>query len=228
MIPRRILAALLIALAAATPALSPRIASAQASPPASATTPTGPAMRTAIFAGGCFWCMEGPFEALDGVGDVVSGYSGGRLVNPTYEDVGRGGTGHAEVVRVTYDPRKVSYQVLLDVYWRNVDPFDAGGQFCDRGDSYRSEIFVATAEERQLAEASKSALEKRFGKAIATRITAAAPFYAAEDYHQDYHRRNPVRYKFYRGGCGRDARLEAVWGREARGENLSPPPPLKR
>jgi peptide-methionine (S)-S-oxide reductase len=228
MIHRRILAALLMALAAAAPALSLRVASAQTSPPASAPTVPGGTLRTAIFAGGCFWCMEGPFEALDGVTDVVSGYSGGRLANPTYEDVGRGGTGHAEVVRVTYDPRKVSYPTLLDVYWRNVDPFDAGGQFCDRGDSYRSEIFVATPEERQLAEASKSALEKRFGRTIATRITGASAFYAAEDYHQDYHRRNPVRYKFYRGGCGRDARLEAVWGKEARGENLSPPPPRKR
>jgi peptide-methionine (S)-S-oxide reductase len=222
MIFRRMLSALLVALATAAPTLSPSVAAAQPSPPGNAP------MRTAIFAGGCFWCMEGPFEALDGVGEVLSGYSGGQLANPTYEDVGRGGTGHAEVVRVTYDPRKVSYQVLLDVYWRNVDPFDAGGQFCDRGESYRSEIFVATPEERQLAEASKAALERRFGKGIATRITAAAPFYAAEDYHQDYHVKNPLRYKFYRGGCGRDARLEAVWGKEARGENLSPAPARKR
>ena len=178
-------------------------------------------MRTAVFAGGCFWCMEGPFEALVGVSKVVSGYSGGRTVNPTYKEVSNEDTGHAEVVQVTYDPRKVSYQTLLDIYWRNVDPFDGGGQFCDRGPSYRTEVFVTNEEERRLAEASKAAIVKRFGRAVATPVTAAAPFYEAEEYHQDYHQRNPVRYRYYRGGCGRDARLEKIWGKEARGDSLA-------
>ena len=190
--------------------LVPSLAPAQ-SPPAAAP-------RTAVFAGGCFWCMEGPFEKLVGVSDVVSGYAGGRTVNPTYEQVTAGGTGHTEVVRVSYDPAKVSYATLLEIYWRNVDPFDGGGQFCDRGPSYRPEIFVANDEERRLAEQAKANLEKRFGKPIAVRITTAMPFYAAEAYHQDYYLRNPLRYRYYRSGCGRDNRLDKVWGPEARGD----------
>lgn len=178
-------------------------------------------MRTAIFAGGCFWCMEEPFEQLIGVLDVRSGFAGGRTVRPNYDEVTRGGTGHAEVVQVTYDPARVSYATLLEIYWRNVDPFDAGGQFCDRGDSYRPEIFVASDEERELAEQSKGALEKRFGRSVAVRISPAAPFYEAEAYHQDYHSRNPLRYRYYRSRCGRDARLEEVWGAEARGERVT-------
>jgi peptide-methionine (S)-S-oxide reductase len=173
-------------------------------------------LRTAAFAGGCFWCEEAAFDEIPGVTNVVSGYTGGRVANPTYEQVSAENTGHAESVQVTYDPAKISYARLLEIFWRNVDPFDAGGQFCDRGDSYRSEIFVATAEERLLAEQSKAALEKRFGRALATRITAATRFYPAEDYHQDYHRVNPLRYRYYRAGCGRDARLDKVWGAEAR------------
>ncbi len=193
---------------------------------ASAALPDRPARaadgtRTAVFAGGCFWCMEAPFEQLVGVLDVRSGFAGGRTVRPSYEQVTRGGTGHAEVVQITYDPRLVSYATLLEIYWRNVDPFDAGGQFCDRGDSYRPEIFVASDEERQLAEQSKAALEKRFGRGLAVRISPAAPFYEAEAYHQDYHSRNPLRYRYYRSRCGRDARLEEVWGEEARGERVS-------
>ena len=184
------------------------------------SSPAPATVRTAVFAGGCFWCMETAFEGRPGVGAVVSGFSGGSLLNPTYERVSSGGTGHAEVVQVTYDPRKISYATLLDIYWRNVDPFDSGGQFCDRGDSYRSEIFVADEAERKLAETSKAALAQRFGKAIATRVTSAARFYPAEDYHQDYHLKNPVRYKFYRAGCRRDSRLDAVWGAEARGDSL--------
>ena len=186
---------------------------------AAATAPTTPpaAVQRAVFAGGCYWCVETAYEGIPGVLDVVSGFSGGKLANPSYERVSAGGTGHAEVVQVTYDPQKVSYARLLEIFWRNVDPFDGGGQFCDRGDSYRSEVFVGSQEERQLAEASKAALEKRFGKPIATRISAAAPFYLAEDYHQDYHTKNPLRYKFYRASCGRDARLDAIWGKEARG-----------
>jgi peptide-methionine (S)-S-oxide reductase len=177
--------------------------------------------RTAVFAGGCFWCMEGPFEALVGVSKVVSGYSGGRTANPTYKEVSNEDTGHAEVVQITYDPRKVSYQTLLEIYWRNVDPFDAGGQFCDRGASYRTEVFVTGEEERRLAEASKAAIAQRFGRTVVTPVTSAAPFYEAEEYHQDYHSRNPVRYRYYRGGCGRDARLEKIWGKEARGESIA-------
>ena len=177
--------------------------------------------RTAVFAGGCFWCMEGPFEALVGVSKVVSGYSGGRTANPTYKEVSNEDTGHAEVVQITYDPRKVSYQTLLDIYWRNVDPFDSGGQFCDRGASYRTEVFVTGEEERRLAEASKAAIARRFGRTVVTPVTSAAPFYEAEEYHQDYHSRNPVRYRYYRGGCGRDARLEKIWGKEARGESIA-------
>lgn len=184
--------------------------------PAQSTAPA--AQRSAVFAGGCFWCMEGPFEKLVGVSEVVSGYAGGRTVNPTYEQVTGGGTGHAEVVRVSYDPAKVSYATLLEIYWRNVDPFDGGGQFCDRGASYRPEIFVANDEERRLAEQSKASLEKRFGKPFAVRITTATPFYAAEAYHQDYYLRNPLRYRYYRSGCGRDNRLDKVWGAEARGD----------
>jgi len=143
-------------------------------------------------------------------------FTGGTVPDPSYERGSQHDTGHAEVVRVTYDDRKISYAQLLEIFWRNIDPYDADGQFCDRGDSYRAEIFYRNAEEQQLAEASRSAVQKRFGKPIATRITAAAAFYPAEQYHQDHHLKNPLRYKFYRSGCGRDARLDAVWGREAR------------
>lgn len=187
---------------------------------AQAPSPSPAQSRTAVFAGGCFWCMEGPFEKLAGVSEVVSGYSGGRTTNPSYEQVTGGGTGHAEVVRVSYDPAKVSFATLLEIYWRNVDPFDGGGQFCDRGASYRPEIYVATDEERRLAEQSKAALEKRFGRSLAVRITTATPFYAAEGYHQDYYLRNSLRYKYYRSSCGRDARLDQIWGAEARGDRV--------
>ena len=176
--------------------------------------PDAPKTAVAVFAGGCFWCMEPPFDALDGVLSTTSGYTGGRIENPSYEQVSEGGTGHREAVRVEYDPARVSYPQLLDVFWHNVDPLDGGGQFCDRGSQYASAIFVADAEQRRLAEASKQALEqsKRFAKPIATEILEAGAFYPAEDYHQDYARENPIRYRFYRNGCGRDARLKAVWG----------------
>jgi methionine-S-sulfoxide reductase len=175
--------------------------------------------KTAIFAGGCFWCMEPPFEKLDGVLAVTSGYTGGSVVNPTYEQVAGGGTGHAEAVQITYDPTKVSYQKLLDTFWRNIDPTDRTGQFVDRGDQYRSAIFYLDDEQRQLAEASKQALETegRFsgmlssGK-IATEITPAGPFYPAEEYHQDYYKTNPLRYQYYRWGSGRDQYLNRIWG----------------
>jgi peptide-methionine (S)-S-oxide reductase len=174
--------------------------------------PPPPGEAVAVFAGGCFWCMEGPFDATPGVVSTTSGYTGGGLADPTYEQVSEGKTGHLEAVRVVYDPTRVDYAKLLDVFWRNVDPLDAGGQFCDRGPQYRSAIFVADAPRRQLAEASKQKLADRFGASIATEIRDAGPFYAAEEYHQDYYRKNPIRYRFYRSGCGRDARLEKVWG----------------
>jgi peptide-methionine (S)-S-oxide reductase len=179
----------------------------------SATMPKdGHALAT--FAGGCFWCMEPPYDKLDGVLATTSGYTGGDKVDPTYEEVSAGGTGHAEAVQITYDPARISYEQLLDVFWRNVDPLDAGGQFCDRGDQYRTAIFVHGDEQRRLADASKQALvdSGRFEQPIVTEIVEAGPFYPAEDYHQDYYQKNPLRYKFYRWNCGRDQRLAEVWG----------------
>jgi methionine-S-sulfoxide reductase len=170
----------------------------------------------AIFAGGCFWCMEAPFEKLDGVSEVISGYTGGSKLNPTYQEVSAGGTGHAEAVEVLYDPQLVSYEKLLDVFWRQIDPTDADGQFVDRGNQYRSGIFYLDAGQKQLAEKSKQQLEKtgRFNKPIVTEITAAGKFYPAEEYHQDYHSKNPIRYWYYRGGSGRDDYLDKVWGKD--------------
>jgi peptide-methionine (S)-S-oxide reductase len=173
-----------------------------------------------VLAGGCFWCLEKPFDHLAGVSKTVSGYSGGHVANPDYESVSSGRTGHIEVVQITYDAKRVSFEKLLDVFFRNVDPFDGAGQFCDRGGQYRPAIFVSDAEERRAAEMAKQALEKRFGKPLAVAILPAAPFYAAEEYHQNYYQRNPLRYRYYRSGCGRDKRLDAVWGAEARGESL--------
>jgi peptide-methionine (S)-S-oxide reductase len=169
---------------------------------------------TATFAGGCFWCMEPPFDALDGVISTTSGYTGGHKENPTYKEVSAGGTGHAEAVQIVYDPQRVSYGELLDVFWHNIDPTTADGQFCDWGSQYRSEIFYNTPEQRQQAEQSKAALEelKPFKEPVVTRISAATTFYPAEEYHQDYYLKNPLRYKFYRYGCGRDKRLEELWG----------------
>ena len=171
---------------------------------------------TATFAGGCFWCMEPPFDKLDGVLSTTSGYTGGSQENPTYKQVSRGGTGHAEVVQVVYDPEKVSYAELLDVFWHNIDPTRIDGQFCDHGDQYRSEVFYHDDNQKQLAEQSKAALVelKPFDKPVLTQITEASEFYPAEDYHQDYYVKNPVRYKFYRYGCGRDSRLEELWGKQ--------------
>jgi peptide-methionine (S)-S-oxide reductase len=180
--------------------------------PAAAQTAT---RATAVFAGGCFWCMEKPFDDLPGVISTTSGFSGGTLANPSYEDVVAGGTGHAEVVQVVYDPRRVTYAQLLRTYWLQVDPFDGRGQFCDRGASYRPVIFVSNARERAAAEASKASLQQSFGRPIAVVIAASAPFYPAEAYHQNYYQTNPTRYRFYRSGCGRDARLREVWGAEA-------------
>ena len=179
-------------------------------------TSTEDGQALATFAGGCFWCMEPPYDKLDGVLATISGYTGGDTVDPTYEQVLAGGTGHAEAVQITYDPSRVSYEELLEVFWRNVDPLDAGGQFCDRGDQYRTGIFVHDEAQRRLAEASKQALEdgERFEQPIVTEIVAAGPFYPAEDYHQDYYEKNPIRYNVYRWNCGRDARLEQLWGEQ--------------
>jgi peptide-methionine (S)-S-oxide reductase len=176
-------------------------------------TPT-PQYDIATFAGGCFWCMERPFDEVDGVISTTSGYTGGHKKDPTYKEVSHGGTGHAEAVQIVYDPKKVSYTQLLDVFWHNVDPTNAHGQFCDNGDQYRSEIFYHNEEQRRLAVASEQDLEmqKRFAAPIVTRITPATTFYPAEEYHQDYYQKNPLRYKFYRFSCGRDQRLEELWG----------------
>jgi methionine-S-sulfoxide reductase len=170
-------------------------------------------MATALFAGGCFWCMEPPFDKLEGVVSTMSGYTGGYKKDPTYEEVSAGGTGHVEAVQVIYDPDKVTYEKLLEVFWHNIDPVDAAGQFCDKGSQYRSEIFYQGKAQKHLAEQSKSALEKsgRVKGVIATNIVAASVFYPAEEYHQDFYMKNPLRYKFYRSGCGRDQRLEEIW-----------------
>lgn len=169
-------------------------------------------LAVAVFAGGCFWCVEEAFDKVEGVRETVSGFTGGTVPKPSYERVSRGGTGHAEAVRVRYDPATVSYAELLEVFWHNVDPLDGGGQFCDRGDQYRSAIFPGDAEERRLAEASKAIVAERFNRPVATTIETAAPFFAAEDYHQDYHLNNPLRYRYYKWRCGRAERLEALWG----------------
>jgi len=170
----------------------------------------------AVFAGGCFWCTEADFEKVDGVIDAVSGYTGGQVANPTYQQVSAGSTGHVEAVKVIYDPGKITYERLLQVFWRHVNPTDGGGQFVDRGSQYRSAIFYANEQERQLAEASKKELEAggRFSQPIATDILSLGPFYPAEDYHQDYYQKNPLRYRFYRAGSGRDQFLEKVWAGE--------------
>ncbi|WP_104202488.1 peptide-methionine (S)-S-oxide reductase MsrA [Billgrantia saliphila] len=172
---------------------------------------------TAVFGGGCFWCVEEAFDEVEGVVSTTSGYSGGHVENPSYEQVVAGGTGHVEVVEVEYDPRQVDYAELLHVFWRNVDPFAENRQFCDEGESYRSVIYTASDEERELAEASRDELVERFDRDIATEITSFETFYPAEEYHQDYYRKNPVRYNFYKSACGREDRLEEVWGDEAGG-----------
>lgn len=169
--------------------------------------------KTAVFAGGCFWCMEKPFDRLNGVLKTTSGYTGGTVRNPSYEQVSAGNTGHYEALRVTYDPEKVSYEELLATFWPNIDPFDANGQFCDKGKQYRAAIFYGNEEEKKLAEASKKKRQEKLEFDIATEILPASTFYPAEEYHQDYYLKNPVKYKYYRWRCGRDARLEQVWGK---------------
>jgi len=171
-----------------------------------------PAQAKATFAGGCFWCMEGPFDKVAGVISTTSGYTGGQAKNPSYEQVSSGTTGHAESVQVVYDPAKASYEKLLDVYWHNVDPHDGAGQFGDRGTQYRTAIFYHDEEQHRLAEKSKEDVEAKLGKRVLTQIVPASEFYPAEDYHQNYYQKNPVRYRFYRYNCGRDRRLKDLWG----------------
>lgn len=172
--------------------------------------------KEAVFAGGCFWCLEGPFDALPGVLETEAGYTGGQIPNPTYEQVSSGTSGHIEAMRVKYDPELVDFGKLLDVFWRNIDPTDAGGQFCDRGPQYRSAVFFADEAEESIAWASKAQLEAVRGFKIVTEILPRTEFYAAEEYHQDYYKKNPLRYHFYRQGCGRDQRLRQLWGAEAK------------
>jgi peptide-methionine (S)-S-oxide reductase len=175
-------------------------------------------LAKATFAGGCFWCMEPPFEKLAGVTSVTSGYTGGEKKNPTYEEVSAGNTGHAESVEVLYDPRKVSYEKLLDVFWHNVDPTTPNGQFCDFGTQYRTAIFYHDETQKRLAEESAKKLQQQLKDPIVTQIVPAGPFYPAEEYHQDYYKKNAFRYKFYRYNCGRDQRLEQLWGKAAEKE----------
>jgi len=172
-------------------------------------------LSVATFAGGCFWCMEGPFDKLPGVISTTSGYIGGHSENPTYKEVSSGGTGHTEAVQIIFNPKKVEYEKLIEVFWENHDPTEANGQFCDKGSQYRPGIFYHGEEQKQIAEASRANIEKtkRFDEPVVTEITMAGTFYPAEDYHQDYYTKNPYRYKFYRFGCGRDTRLEQLWGK---------------
>lgn len=176
-----------------------------------------PKTAEAIFAGGCFWCMEPPYDELSGVISTTSGYIDGLTKNPTYEEVSSGETGHTEAVKVVYDPEEVSYSKLLEVFWRNIDPLAVDRQFCDVGDQYRTGIYYLNEQQKKLAEASKNDLEKsgKFQEPIATEIKSADVFYPAEHYHQNYYKKNPLRYKFYRYNCGRDERLEALWGSDA-------------
>jgi peptide-methionine (S)-S-oxide reductase len=176
-----------------------------------------PTLAKATFAGGCFWCMEPPFEALEGVVSVTGGYTGGTKANPTYEEVSAGGTGHAESVEIVYAPAKVSYEKLLDVFWHNIDPTTPDRQFCDHGRQYRTAIFYHDEMQKRLAEKSKQSLEesKTLPGPIVTEIVPAGTFYPAEEYHQDYAKKNPIRYRYYRYACGRDARLRELWGEAA-------------
>ena len=194
-------------------------ASAASAPAATPGSPPSPVLEKATFAGGCFWCVETAFEGLPGVTTVISGYTGSEKVNPSYEEVSAGGSGHAESVQITYDPKRVTYAQLLDIFWHNIDPTQANGQFCDHGTQYRSAIFYHDPTQKQLAEASKRALEtgpRRFKGAFVTSIVPASRFWPAEGYHQDFYRKDPVRYESYRTGCGRDRRLTELWGKPGR------------
>jgi peptide-methionine (S)-S-oxide reductase len=187
---------------------------ARADEPIVATAPVPAGLVKAAFAGGCFWCMQRPYDDLFGVVSTAVGYTGGEKANPTYHEVSAGGTGHLESIELVYDPKKVTYEKLLDVFWHNVDPTNAFGQFCDNGSQYRTAIFVADDAQRKAAEASKRALEASgvLKRPIVTEILKAGTFWKAEDYHQSYYKKNPIRYSFYRSGCGRDPRLKELWG----------------
>lgn len=182
-----------------------------------ALLPSSGKLEKAIFAGGCFWCMEAPFDQLPGVISVIAGYTGGKKKNPTYKEVSAGGTGHAEAVQIVYDSAKISYEKLLSVFWHNIDPTVIDRQFCDTGDQYRSAIFFTTEEQQLIALQSKAALEKSkpFKEPVLTGISRASEFYPAEEYHQHYYKKNPVRYRYYRNSCGRDQRLKELWGSAA-------------
>lgn len=171
-------------------------------------------LKEAVFAGGCFWCMESPFDKVTGVVATTSGYTGGHLAKPSYDAVSSGTSGHYEAIRISYDPMRVSYEELLRVFWKNVDPFDDGGQFCDRGPQYRAAIFAADEEERVAAKKSALEVETSKGQQVMTMILPRGEFFPAEEYHQDYYQRNPIRYHYYRTGCGRDRRLNQIWGNE--------------
>lgn len=201
----------LLALAGCAPEYEPKL---EQRPAKAAAAPSG-RTETAVFAGGCFWCTEADFEKVPGVTGAVSGYTGGRTSEPTYEQVAAGGTGHYEAVRITYDPARVSYAQLVDYYFRTVDPTDSGGQFCDRGESYRTAIFAVGESQRKLAEAEKAEVAAALSAPVVTPILPVATFYEAEGYHQDYYRINALKYKYYRGRCGRDARLKDVWAGSA-------------
>lgn len=183
------------------------------------SSPDAKRLSTAVFAGGCFWCVEADFDKVDGVVSTISGYTGGTVANPTYKQVSHEKTGHYEAVKVTYDPDKVSYDALVDYYFHHIDPTDATGQFCDKGESYRSAVFVADASQREVAETEVSMIDESgvLGKPVATQILDASTFWPAEDYHQDYYKKNPLKYRYYRTACGRDARVKKVWADASNG-----------
>ncbi len=214
-ITRGPLAIVALLLAGLLSACGPTAAQTPATPAASTSSSSPQGSAVAIFAGGCFWCTESDFDKVPGVLSTTSGYTGGHVDNPSYEQVSAGNTGHVEAVQVRYDPSRTSYAKLLEAYWPSIDPLTANAQFCDHGSQYRSVIFYGSPEEKTLAEASKAALQAsgRFSQPIVTDILPASTFYPAEDYHQDYYQKNPLRYAYYRHGCGRDARLEQLWGK---------------
>ena len=206
--------ALTLALAGPGPAGAQPVASKKEDAASRKGVPATPGTAKATFAGGCFWCMEEAFDKVPGVIATTSGYMGGQTKNPTYEQISTGRTGHAEVVQVEYDPAKITYEKLLDAFWRNIDPTQKDAQFCDHGTQYRSAVFYHNDEQRRAVEASRTALagNKPFKGEIVTQVAKADIFYPAEGYHQDYHQKNPVRYQFYKSGCGREARLKELWG----------------
>ena len=206
-----------VALMACGAAAEPRT-----SPPDGVTGPSGIAAsasqgehEVALLAGGCFWCLESAYDGKPGIIEAVSGYAGGSTTHPAYKEVGRGGTGHTEVVRVVYDPKVLSYEDVLTTFWHNIDPLDGGGQFCDRGDMYRPGVFPMDADQTRRAQASAKAISAQLGKELKAKIEPPAVFYRAEEYHQDFHLKEPVHYQRYRLGCGRDARLVQIWGEQA-------------